>query len=106
MQQRRERVEKWRAQQNKNLENNQTNSNDEQPEEGKKTWTLEDENDDDEEGEGEQPMDLENDDDDESKPPPPARVVETEDDALKAIEKQKETKPKGLYIICFENYYL
>ena len=97
MQQRRERVEKWRAQQNKNLENNQTNSNDEQPEEGKKTWTLEDENDDDEEeGEGEQPMDLENDDDDESKPPPPARVVETEDDALKAIEKQKETKPKGL----------
>jgi ATP-dependent RNA helicase DDX46/PRP5 len=104
MQQRRERVEKWRQQHNKKIQINESPvdqiQNGDNGEEIKKTWTLEDENDDEEEDNTQQ-MDLELDDEqnDSSKPPPPIRPLDNEEENIEIIDKkkpEKEPKPEGL----------
>ena len=94
MQERRERVEKWRQtqkQMNPNNGNDDSKESMEDLEEAKKTWTLEDENEDDDEDHMEQPMDLEEEDEHPIQPPP-KRVEEEEASKLDIKEKKKEKK--------------
>ncbi|CAG2161434.1 unnamed protein product [Oppiella nova] len=101
MQERRERVEKWRQKQKSNgteADNPEVKSEESAAEEVKKTWTLEDENEDEEEdNEAVEPMDDDLEDEHTIKPPP-KRVEDTEEEISKLevkIEKpiKVEVKP-------------
>ena len=85
MQERRERVEKWRVQQKvvestDSTESNVENDSSKPEEEPKKSWTLDDENDDDENDEM-NTVPMNDDDDDNSNftaPPPPLRISKSD----------------------------